>query len=89
MLLFWGGTEACGILASPQGIKPTFPALEGTVLTTGLPGKFLGPYFKSSLSIWKEVRYNEGFPGSTSGKEPWTEEPGGLQSIGSQRVGHD
>ena len=20
---------------------------------------------------------------------PWTEEPGGLQSIGSQRVGHD
>ena len=22
-------------------------------------------------------------------KIPWTEEPGGLQSIGSQRVGHD
>ena len=22
-------------------------------------------------------------------KSPWTEEPGGLQSIGSQRVGHD
>ena len=23
------------------------------------------------------------------GESPWTEEPGGLQSIGSQRVGHD
>ena len=22
-------------------------------------------------------------------RSPWTEEPGGLQSIGSQRVGHD
>ena len=22
-------------------------------------------------------------------KTPWTEKPGGLQSIGSQRVGHD
>ena len=22
-------------------------------------------------------------------KNPWTEEPGGLQSMGSQRVGHD
>ena len=22
-------------------------------------------------------------------KVPWTEEPGGLQSMGSQRVGHD
>ena len=23
------------------------------------------------------------------GKPPWTEEPGGLESMGSQRVGHD
>ena len=23
------------------------------------------------------------------GESPWTEEPGGLQSIGSQRAGHD
>ena len=22
-------------------------------------------------------------------RTPWTEEPGGLQSVGSQRVGHD
>ena len=24
-----------------------------------------------------------------AGKIPWTEEPGGLQSMGSHRVGHD
>ena len=23
------------------------------------------------------------------GESPWTEDPGGLQSMGSQRVGHD
>ena len=28
-------------------------------------------------------------PVSLPGKIPWTEEPGGLQSMGSQRVGHD
>ena len=28
-------------------------------------------------------------PGLVPGKIPWTEEPGGLWSIGSQRVGHD
>ena len=26
---------------------------------------------------------------SLSWRMPWTEEPGGLQSMGSQRVGHD
>ena len=28
-------------------------------------------------------------PGLLPGESPWTEEPGGLQSIGLQRVGHD
>ena len=40
--MFWFfGREACGILAPWPGIKPAFPALEGEVLTTGLPGKTL------------------------------------------------
>ena len=26
---------------------------------------------------------------SPDGQSPWTEEPGGLQSMGSLRVGHD
>ena len=33
------GHEACGILDLQPGIEPAFPALEGEVLTTGLPGK--------------------------------------------------
>ena len=34
--------EACGILALWPGIKPSFPALKGEVLTTGPSGIFLG-----------------------------------------------
>ena len=32
--------EVCGVLAPLPGIKPAPPALEGEVLSTGLPGKF-------------------------------------------------
>ena len=28
-------------------------------------------------------------PSTLAWRIPWTEEPGGLQSMGSQRVGHD
>ena len=35
----------CGILIPPPGIEPTFPALEGGVLTTGLQGKSLEVLF--------------------------------------------
>ena len=44
LLLFYVlvfGKEACGILAPRPGIELTPPALEGEVLTTGPPGKFL------------------------------------------------
>ena len=38
--MFWFfGRKACGILAPRPGIEPAPPALEGEVLTTGLPGK--------------------------------------------------
>ena len=50
LLLFklrYFGCEACGILASRAGIKPTLPALEGEVLTTGLLSPFLIMYFLS------------------------------------------
>ena len=43
--VFWFfGHEACGILAPQPGIKPTPPALEGEVLTTGLPRKSQAPF---------------------------------------------
>ena len=49
-VLYFGffGHEACGILASQPGIKPAPPALEGEVLTTGLPGKSPGFIFYST-----------------------------------------
>ena len=37
--VFYFGYKACGILASPPRAEPAPPALEGEVLTTGLPGK--------------------------------------------------
>ena len=41
MFCFFGGHEACGILAPQPGIKPVLPTLEGEVLTTGPPGSSL------------------------------------------------
>ena len=42
--MFWlFSYKACGILAPRLGIKLASPALEGKVLTTGLPGKSLFP----------------------------------------------
>ena len=46
------------------------------------------------INVWKSIAFLY-FPGSPDGKEtackkiPWTEKPGGLQSMGLQRVGHD
>ena len=38
--MFWSfGHEACRIMATPRGMEPVLPALEGEVLTTGPPGK--------------------------------------------------
>ena len=54
--MFWFfGHEACGILSPLPGIKPSPPALEGEVLTTGPPGKsqhycfYLFVYYASKL----------------------------------------
>ena len=40
---------------------------------------------------WKDPREEEMATHSSilAGRIPWTKEPGGLQSMGSQRVGHD
>ena len=41
--MFWFfGHKASGLLASQPGITPEQPTLECEVLTTGLPGRFLG-----------------------------------------------
>ena len=49
-------------------------------------------YFKSTILQLKKNFLNTSVPTYSSilsWKIPWTEEPGGLQSMGSQRVGHD
>ena len=40
-MCWFSGCKACGILAPQSGMESIPPALEGKVLTTGLPGKFL------------------------------------------------
>ena len=38
-MCWFSGCKACGILAPQSGMESKPPALEGKVLTTGLPGK--------------------------------------------------
>ena len=47
--MFWFlGGKACGILAPWPGIEPAPPALEGEIITIGLPGKSpLQPFLKA------------------------------------------
>ena len=40
---------ACGVLVPQPGIEPTFTALEGGFLTTGLPGRF--PLFNDFIEV--------------------------------------
>ena len=41
------------------------------------------------LPLWLRRRAWQPTPVSLPGESPWTQEPGGLQSMGLQRVGHD
>ena len=41
------------------------------------------------LGRYPGVEYGNSLQYSCRGESPWTEEPGGLQSVGLQRVGHD
>ena len=50
VVVFFFTFEACGILAPRPGIEPVPSALEGGVLTTGLPGKFQGWNF-----VWENI----------------------------------
>lgn len=45
-VLFFFGREVCGILAPQPGMEPVLSALEGNVLTSGLPGKSLSGLFQ-------------------------------------------
>ena len=45
------GPETCGILVLQTGVESTPPALEGEVLTTGLPGKSLSRLLLTPLNL--------------------------------------
>ena len=45
-MCFFFGREVCGILAPQPGMEPVLSALEGNVLTSGLPGKSLSGLFQ-------------------------------------------
>ena len=95
---------ACGILLPQPGIEPMSPATEGRFPTSGLPGKspwsLLKNYFfllfwirsiaflSTSIQTTRRRQWHP-TPVLLPGKIPWMEEPGGPQSMGSQRVGHD
>ena len=59
-------------------VVKNLPASAGDVKTASIPGS--GRYPREGLD--NPLQY-------LACTIPWTEEPGGLQSIGLQRVGHD
>ena len=58
-----------------------------------LESKLPRVFVKTHGFVWLEKKYLEKAMAphcsTLAWKIPWTEEPGGLQSMGSQRVGHD
>ena len=59
--------------------------VKNTPAMQGHRGHRFDPWFRKSP--WK--RAWQPTPVFSPGESSWTEEPGRLQSIGSQRVGHD
>ena len=91
---YWSGLPFLppGDLLDP-GIKPrslTSPALVGGFFTTSTTWNSLTQHPATRIII-SELCLKEMATHSSilAWKIPWTEEPGGLQSMGLQRVGHD
>ena len=104
-MFWFFGLEVREFLAPQSGMEPTPLSLKGEGLTTEPPGRFPPPFpggsdSKESACNAGDLDLIPGsgrFPGGSMATHssilawriPWTEEPGGLQSMGSQRVGHD
>ena len=67
----------------PGGVSGKEPACGGRKQETGDPGSVPG----SGRLPWRRAR--QPTPVFLPGESPWTEEPGGVQSMGLQKVGHD
>ena len=74
---YWSGLSfpSAGYLPD-QGIEPASSALQAAFFTSEPLGKALNSIqlIDGAVHAWKI---------------PWTKEPGGLQSMGSQRAGHN
>ena len=69
--MFWFfGLEAHGILASQPGIKPTTPALEGEVLTTGPPRESLEGLFVVAVQDLSRTRDSSRCPWAAARQAP-------------------
>ena len=66
-------------------------------MADGFPGGSVVKNLPANVGDVVSIPGSEGPPGGRNGnplqcscwEDPWTEEPGGLQSMGSQRVGHN
>ena len=96
---YWSGlpSPSAGNLPDPE-IEPESPELAGRFLTTEPPGKqqmsLASPVFPESfgISLICDIPKEKAMAPHSSTlawKIPWMEVPGGLQSMGSLRVGHD
>ena len=63
------------VISMPEMVK-NLPAMQET-------------WVRSLRSNWRSPGEGNDNPLILAWRIPWTEEPGGLQSMGSQRVGHD
>ena len=86
--VYWSGLP----FPSPENlpdplIEPGSPALQADFLPAELPGKPAQIYGMALAGrLEKEMATHSSV---LAQRIPWTEEPGGLQSMGSQRVGYD
>ena len=87
-------SKACGILVPSPRTEPMSPALQSGFLTTEPPVKSLVctiliiPSIPEFIYTYVEKAMAP-HSSTLAWKIPWMEEPGGLQSMGSLRVGHD
>ena len=79
-----------GDLPDPE-IKPTSPALQVDSLLLSHQGNPGMQETQVQSLGWEDPLEKEmaTHPSILAWKSPWTEEPGNLQSMGSQRVGHN
>ena len=80
--------QECSWQKTPAYVEEAFPG--GSVVKNPCPVQETQEKLVRSLSQQDPLKEEmAAHPSSLAGNIPWTEEPGRLQSMGLQRVGHD